>query len=76
MQSLFLIALMITMSLQMVNSSVICSEEELIRELKEDVADNGKLDCLRESYNEAGQRVERVSDWTSDCSFESEPTGK
>lgn len=59
-----------------VNSEVVCSEDELVKELIEDIQDNGKLDCLRESSakkNEsAADRELRIkANWNSDCSFES-----
>lgn len=34
----------------LVHSQTVCSEDELIQELKEDIEYNGKLNCLRESY--------------------------
>jgi hypothetical protein len=65
-----------------VNSQVVCSEDELIRELYEDIIDNGKLDCLRKSTtpNAADeteeQRRKRISaEWDSDCSFEADNEG-
>jgi hypothetical protein len=61
------------------NSQVVCSLDELIKELYEDLIDNGKLDCLRESAtpNEAEeteeQRKKRIAaEWNSDCSFEAD----
>jgi hypothetical protein len=65
-----------------INSQVVCSEDELIKELYEDLMDNGKLDCLRKSTtpNEADeteeQRRKRIAaEWNSDCSFEAEDSG-
>ncbi len=55
---------------------VVCTEYDLKRELKEDLADNGKLDCLRESYDSNGNRVYSDADWDSDCSFESTMPGE
>lgn len=62
-----------------INSQVVCSQDELIREIMEDLIDNGKLDCLRKSSspNEADetdeQRSRRIAaNWDSDCSFEAE----
>lgn len=60
-----------------VNSEVVCSEYELVKELREDLADNGKLDCLRESLPVPGEtneeKVKRLAaNWDGDCSFESE----
>jgi hypothetical protein len=63
-------------------SQVVCSEDELIRELYEDIIDNGKLDCLRKSATPNGadeteeQRKKRLAaEWNSDCSFEADNTG-
>lgn len=60
-----------------VKSEVVCSEYELVKEIKEDLADNGKLDCLRESLpvpgETADEKVKRIqANWDGDCSFESE----
>ena len=64
------------------NSQVVCSEDELIRELYEDIIDNGKLDCLRKSTTPNGadeteeQRKKRLAaEWNSDCSFEADTSG-
>ena len=32
-----------------IQGQTICSEDQLVREIKEDLDDNGKLDCLIES---------------------------
>ena len=65
-----------------VSCQVVCSEDELVKELYEDIIDNGKLDCLRKSVtpNEADetedQRSRRIAaEWNGDCSFEAEGTG-
>ena len=44
-----------------IESQVVCSLDELIRELYEDIIDNGKLDCLRVSVspNEADETEEQ-----------------
>jgi hypothetical protein len=62
-----------------VKNQVVCSLDELIRELYEDLADNGKLDCLRksvspyESYETEDQRrMRKDAEWNSDCSFETD----
>ena len=60
-----------------VKSDCVCSEEELIRELLEDIEDNGKLDCLRESMPNGKETEEektkrKAAEWNSDCSFESD----
>lgn len=59
------------------NKEVVCSEFELVKEIKEDLADNGKLDCLRESLPVPGEsneeKIKRLAaNWDGDCSFESE----
>jgi len=71
-------------------SQVVCSQDELIKELYEDLIDNGinfklskgKLDCLRKSVspNEVDetdeQRKRRIeAEWDSDCAFEAVNTG-
>lgn len=60
-----------------VYTQTVCSLAELVRELMEDLADNGRLDCLRESMNpnEAEETIEQrdlrlKANWDSDCSFE------
>ena len=55
-----------------IESEVICSEEELVRELREDIEDNGKLDCLREIKDKEGNVVNKPAVWDSNCSFEAE----
>lgn len=66
-------------ALYFVNTQVVCSLDELVRELMEDLVDNGKLDCLRKSVspNEEDetdeQRKRRIAaNWDGDCSFEAE----
>ena len=74
--------LMVFTFLPCMNSQVVCSEDELIRELYEDIIDNGKLDCLRRSVSPNGadeteeQRKKRIAaEWDSDCSFEADNNG-
>jgi len=72
-----ILVLTIIFSYTYVKSEVVCSEEELIRELLEDIEDNGKLDCLRESIpnlNETeDEKAKRIAaEWNTDCSFEAE----
>ena len=61
-----------------IHSEVVCSEDELVREIIEDLEDNGKLDCLRESNplspdEKPEQKTKRIAaNWDSDCSFESD----
>jgi hypothetical protein len=77
------ITVIIVMSyMPMYNSQVVCSADELIRELYEDIIDNGKLDCLRRSVSPNGadeteeQRKRRkAAEWDSDCSFEADNSG-
>jgi len=79
---MIIIATFICLLFSPVYTQVVCSEDELIRELYEDIIDNGKLDCLRRSMtpNEADeteeQRKRRVAaNWDSDCSFEASNSG-
>jgi hypothetical protein len=69
----------ITILFAKINSQVVCSEDELIKELQEDLNDNGQLDCLRlskspfESEEDSLQREMRVAaEWNGDCSFEAD----
>ena len=75
----FSIILILTLisSFMYVKSECVCSEEELIKELLEDIEDNGKLDCLRESMPNGKEteedKVKRIAaQWNGDCSFEAE----
>ena len=74
----FLLTFLLTIS----HAQVVCSEDELIRELREDIEDNGKLDCLRVSLSPLDQeeteeqKIRRMaSNWDGDCSFEAEGAG-
>ena len=75
---LVLIFLCFAITINYINSEVVCSEDELVREIIEDLEDNGKLDCLRESEpvshdEKPEQKAKRIAaNWNSDCSFESE----
>lgn len=77
MKKLNLILLVISIMLfYSINSEVVCSEDELIKELLEDIADNGRLDCLRESYPKPNEtvnekRLRELANWSGDCAFES-----
>ena len=71
--SLFIYLLLFTYA-----SCAVCDLELLILELKQDLDDNGLLDCLREipaplGYNETSiERNKRLSaQWDTSCSFES-----
>jgi hypothetical protein len=78
-------ALFLLISIIAIKSEVVCSEDELVKELLEDLADNGiflnnclgKLDCLRESVPVPGETQDqaarrKAAEWNGDCSFESE----
>lgn len=58
-------------------SEVVCSEDELVKEIIEDLDDNGKLDCLKDTPAPEGgetedQKIKRLrANWDGDCSFES-----
>ena len=63
--------------LSLTSSQVVCSEDELIREIIEDITYNGKLNCLRHSSpptdhieTEEEKQLRIASEWNSDCSFE------
>jgi hypothetical protein len=64
-------------------TGVVCSENELVDELLDDIDDNGFLDCLRESSPPPGEietdekRLKREkANWNGDCSFKSESERK
>ena len=66
-----------------VSADVVCSEDELIKEIREDLEDNGKLDCLREiivppGYDETPDKTIRreAAEWNSDCAFEADNVGE
>lgn len=71
------ICLIIFNILSLTSSQIVCSEDELIQEIMEDLAYNGKLDCLRHSISpneqtetEEEKQLRIASEWNSDCSFE------
>ena len=76
----FLLALIFFCSISVINNVGICSAQQLINELIEDLADNGKLDCLinplpaprdrQESDEDRKKRIDAA--WDSDCSFEAD----
>lgn len=63
-----------------IKSDSVCSAQALITELNQDIADNGKLDCLRkplppprdkpETPQEKKRRLDAA--WDSDCAFEAD----
>ena len=75
-----LILVIAIISISTVKSAAVCSAATLIRELKEDLRDNNKLDCLRkplkpakdklESHDARKKRIEAA--WDSDCAFEAD----
>lgn len=76
----FLISCLLLLSLSSIRSDAVCSLSMLVAELQQDVADNGKLDCLRkplpapknkpESPEEKKLRLDGA--WDSDCAFEAD----
>jgi hypothetical protein len=79
----FNIILLLTLAfyINIIKSECVCSEDELVREILEDLADNGKLDCLRESLppkegeSEDQKQLRIAANWDSDCSFEADTHG-
>ena len=63
-----------------VKSDAVCTEQTLLTELQQDIADNGNLDCLRkplppptdkqETEDETKKREE--AKWDTDCAFEAD----
>lgn len=77
--NLLIITLFIVISISEINSQVVCSLDELVKEIFEDLLDNGKLDCLRESsvspeLEESDEQYKKRinANWDGDCSFEAE----
>lgn len=73
-----LINIITIISLKIIYSQVVCSEDELVREILEDIMDNNKLDCLLSSENPNNEtpeqtRLRKKAEWNSDCSFKSNP---
>ena len=74
----FICLLAMVLKLKLVSGDAVCDERTLMLELRQDIADNGKLDCLRridapagviETYQEKNNRLS--AQWDSDCSFTS-----
>jgi hypothetical protein len=68
----------VSFSLFIINCDSVCDEETLILELKQDLEDNGILDCLRiikppngviETLEQKNKRL--AAQWDTSCSFES-----
>jgi hypothetical protein len=78
MKLLAFLLITIIFSINIVKSDVVCSEDELVKEILEDLADNGKLDCLRESLPPAAaesndqKQLRLAANWDGDCSFEAD----
>lgn len=76
-KAIFAVIFVAFYTLPSANSQVVCSLDELLKELFEDLDDNGKLDCLRKSQvmdpNESEERRKKriLANWDGDCSFES-----
>ena len=76
MKTIYLIIILSYLSY--ITSQVVCSLDELIKEVFEDLLDNGKLDCLREitvnpeTYDVSKEALIKNAIWDSDCSFEAE----
>lgn len=60
-------------------ADALCSRSILVSELKQDIADNGRLDCKRyipkphgmpETIEDKNKRI--AAQWDSDCSFEAD----
>ncbi len=45
-KQIFSFAIFFSLSISLINCSVVCSEDELVKELLEDLADNGNIVCL------------------------------
>lgn len=75
--SLFLQMFLFFFYLSMINCDAVCDEELLILEIKQDLQDNGLLECLRvikppsgvvETIDQKNKRL--AAQWDSSCSFE------
>jgi len=73
-----IILIFISFKINKINSDVVCDLELYILELKQDLGDNGMLDCLRKIEPPNGvietldQKNKRISaQWDTACSFES-----
>jgi hypothetical protein len=76
--SLLSLFLLFCFLISQINSDCVCDEELLILELKQDLEDNGILDCLRiikppngviETTDQKNKRL--AAQWDTSCSFES-----
>lgn len=76
---MLLILLTIATLFSSINADSVCDERLLIMELKQDLEDNGMLDCLREiqppqGYEETMLETNKriAAQWDTQCSFEAE----
>ena len=76
---IFLWNILLLIFFQHVSSSAVCDERLLMLELRQDLEDNGVLDCLREiqpphSYIETiDERNKRIAaQWDTACAFEAD----
>jgi hypothetical protein len=75
---LFFLILILTILISKVNSDSVCDLNTLIVEIKQDLRDNGMLDCLRviEQPNSIEETEEQknlrlAAQWDTSCAFES-----
>jgi hypothetical protein len=76
----FLLVFFFTLTIVSVKSDAVCDENTLVTELKQDIADNNQLDCLRyprdpptdKPENDEQKKVRVAAMWDSDCSFEAD----
>ena len=73
------IILFLLLSLTLIKSDSVCGLNTLIMEIKQDLADNGMLDCLRVippphyvEENEEQKNLRLAAQWDSACAFESD----
>eukprot|EP00742_Colponemidia_sp_Colp-10_P012656 GILJ01014241.1.p1 GENE.GILJ01014241.1~~GILJ01014241.1.p1 ORF type:complete len:231 (+),score=39.67 GILJ01014241.1:27-695(+) len=82
-RTLCLCLLLTPFVLMSIRADAVCSEDELITELRQDIEDNGKLDCLRDVCPPQGEEEDEMTrnkrlaaQWDSDCAFEAEGAGE
>ena len=79
----FLICLIVIISLSRYNCDSVCDLNTLIVELKQDLADNGMLDCLRVidpphfvDETEDQKNLRLAAQWDTVCAFEADTNWK
>lgn len=72
-----MLTILLLLLVSLASTDSVCDKKLLIAELKQDLADNGRLDCLREIKNVYGYQETELeknrrlaAQWDSDCSFE------